>query len=336
MKAGNAGVTLNASHVTVAGRLTSALLPDGETVAGNRGDGIQINASSHGDLIGQDNPVSGIDYYNSDGMSLPPSGYAGIRSGTPRAVPDHRETSATQRLALRRADHGRRDQLPGELSGAASTNVYGPDLCPGAIGWSGTYRNRPRRNVHGFLFQGTTANLDNPADYPTIDYQPSLYNYDTLHSMMGGLIVGNASQVTTGDDAADAVDRRLHLQHDDPGLHADLLSDRAGQTWQSNTAFGIWYNGGTSYTIVGGYKQNSDNPPAPDANFPFGTAYMVDYNSATGAFSNWTSFNYPGTPAGMPRDSYLLRGDQRGAGRHLHPECRLVEPRWQQPGPHPS
>ena len=42
------------------------MLADGVTVAGNRGDGVQINASSHGDLIGQTNPVSGINYYNAD------------------------------------------------------------------------------------------------------------------------------------------------------------------------------------------------------------------------------------------------------------------------------
>ena len=34
------------------------MLSDGTTVAGNRGDGVRINASSHGDLIGQSDPVT--------------------------------------------------------------------------------------------------------------------------------------------------------------------------------------------------------------------------------------------------------------------------------------
>ena len=65
---------------------TSACFPNGKTVAGNRGDGVQINASSHGDLIGQVNPVSSIDYYptadvyTSDGQAMPVSGWQGIRA----------------------------------------------------------------------------------------------------------------------------------------------------------------------------------------------------------------------------------------------------------------
>ena len=65
VKAGNAGVTLTASNITVQGN-DIGLLSNGTTVAGNRGDGVRINASSHGDLIGQSNPVSSISYYNAD------------------------------------------------------------------------------------------------------------------------------------------------------------------------------------------------------------------------------------------------------------------------------
>jgi trimeric autotransporter adhesin len=60
VKAGNAGITITASNVTVQGN-DIGLLSNGKTIAGNRGDGIQINASSHADLIGQSNPVSSID-----------------------------------------------------------------------------------------------------------------------------------------------------------------------------------------------------------------------------------------------------------------------------------
>jgi trimeric autotransporter adhesin len=57
VNAGNAGVTLSASEVTVQGNYIG-LLADGKTIAGNRGDGVQINASSHDDLIGQSNSIS--------------------------------------------------------------------------------------------------------------------------------------------------------------------------------------------------------------------------------------------------------------------------------------
>ena len=59
VRAGNAGVTISASHVTVQGN-DIGLLSNGTTVAGNRGDGVKINASSQGDLIGQEQ--SGIEH----------------------------------------------------------------------------------------------------------------------------------------------------------------------------------------------------------------------------------------------------------------------------------
>ena len=86
VKAGNAGVTINASNVTVQGN-DIGLLSNGTTVAGNRGDGVQINASSHGDVVGQIDPVSSVDYYpttdvyTSNGVAMPVSGWQGIREG---------------------------------------------------------------------------------------------------------------------------------------------------------------------------------------------------------------------------------------------------------------
>src|SRR5271165_371741 len=77
VNAGNAGVTLSASDVTVQGNFIG-LLADGKTIAGNRGDGVQINASSHDDLIGQSNPIS---YCNADAVSMQPvSAWQGIRN----------------------------------------------------------------------------------------------------------------------------------------------------------------------------------------------------------------------------------------------------------------
>ncbi len=55
VNAGGAGVTLSASSVTLQGNYVG-LFANGETVAGNGGDGVKINASSQGDLIGQVNP----------------------------------------------------------------------------------------------------------------------------------------------------------------------------------------------------------------------------------------------------------------------------------------
>jgi hypothetical protein len=64
----------------------------------------------------------------------------------------------------------------------------------------------------------------------------------------------------------------------------------------SNTVYGIWYNGGSSYTICGGYSNDAiqitdvytENGPKP-----IGNAYIVNYDIETNLFSNWTSINYP-------------------------------------------
>jgi hypothetical protein len=85
IKAGNAGVTLTASNITVQGNYIG-LQSNGTTAAGNKGDGVQINASSHGDLIGQEDPVSSINYYSaetvytSNNVAMPVSGWQGIRA----------------------------------------------------------------------------------------------------------------------------------------------------------------------------------------------------------------------------------------------------------------
>lgn len=55
VRAGGAGVTLSAPDITVVGNYIG-LLADGSTLAGNRGDGIRINASSQRDFIGPSNP----------------------------------------------------------------------------------------------------------------------------------------------------------------------------------------------------------------------------------------------------------------------------------------
>jgi hypothetical protein len=61
----------------------------------------------------------------------------------------------------------------------------------------------------------------------------------------------------------------------------------------STMAYGIWHNGGTSYTIAGGYSNVGDQSRR------LGHGYLVDYDSLTGKFTHWTSFDYPNGPVGQ-------------------------------------
>ena len=187
------------------------LLSNGTTVAGNRGDGVRINASSHDDLIGQSNPVSSISYYNADGVSTQPvSGWQGIRRFRhQRPVPDHRDVGR-QRPAVRGAHLGRRrHELLGQLpERRVHERLRSRQSRRQQVRLVGSYKNGDG-TVHGFLFQGTTADLSQSSDYQTIDYPNAQYTY--VHSTMGDLAVGNADGPE--GNAPDRDRPRVHLRH---------------------------------------------------------------------------------------------------------------------------
>ena len=280
INAGNSGVTLSASHVTVEGDYIG-LRSDGKTVAGNHGDGIRINASSRNDLIGHDDPVTSVSYANANSVGIQPvSAWQGIRESN---TPGHyliTGTSGNNGLLY----DGPISGVGGtsylvNFPGATSTSVYGPDLLPdGSIRLVGSYKNGDG-TVHGFFYEGTLAGLNQANNYRTIDYPGAKYTY--IHSTMGGFAVGNAD----GPEGNAPLGTGHAFLYDI--AHNVLLPDIVYPGSTSTTAYGIWYNGGTSYTICGGYSM-LQSPGQPLA-----SAYLVDYNSATGVYSNWKSFDYP-------------------------------------------
>ena len=287
VKAGNAGITLTASQINVQGNYIG-LQSNGTTAAGNKGDGVQINASSHGDVIGQEDPVSSINYYSaatvdtSNNVSMPVSGWQGIRAS---------DTSGQYLIVGTSDSNGL--LYDGPISGVGgtayavdypgatttTTSVYGPDnLGNGELRLVGSYKTS-NGIVQGFAFQGTTADLSNSNDYQTIDYPNATFTY--VHSTMGDLAVGNAD----GSDAGlpDITGHAFIYDLATSSFGTDIVYP--GST--STTAYGIWYNGGTSYTICGGYTG------LVQAGKTLAEGYLVDYDSATGQFTNWTSFADP-------------------------------------------
>ncbi len=278
VRASNAGVTLNASGVTVQGN-DIGLLSDGVTAAGNRGDGVQINASSRNDLIGRSDPVTGVSYFNASGVGIQPvSGWQGIRNADTSGQYLITGTSGSDGLLYEGPISGvGGTSVAVDVPGATTSSVYGPDIVDGdVLRLVGSYKNGAGI-VNGFLFQGTTADLGNAGHYRTIDYPGAIYTY--VHSTMGDLAVGNAdgpegnAPLGTGHAFLYGVSQGAIL--------ANIVFPGSLTT----TAYGIWYNGGTSYTIAGGYS-TAANPNQAGA---FG--YLVDYDALTGQFSNWTSFS---------------------------------------------
>src|SRR5262249_37326760 len=131
--------------------------------------------------------------------------------------------------------------------GATTTSVYGPDLLKnGDLQLVGAYKTGDDV-VHGFVFQGSTDDLTNADNYATIDYSGAKFNY--VHSIAGDLAVGNAdgpeNKLPLGTGHAFLYDVKQHL----------FLPDIVFPGSLSTSAYGIWSNGGTSYTIAGGYSQ---------------------------------------------------------------------------------
>jgi hypothetical protein len=292
VRAGTAGVTLNASHVTVEGN-DIGVLADGVTAAGNRGDGVRINAGSRDNLIGHDDPVTGVSYYNADGVGLQPvSGWQGIRdSGTPGQYLMTGTTGSQGLLYDGPISGVGGTSYAVNMPGSIATSVYGPDvLGNGDIRLVGTYRTGDD-TVNGFLYQGAMSDLSNAGNYRTVDYPGAQLTY--VHSTMGNLAVGNFEEPSpTGapisggrgfiyDVASNTFPTEIHF----PGSI-------------STSAYGIWYNGGTSYTICGGFSTVPGGPLDQDG-ITIGHAMLVDYDSATGQFSHWTQIDYPTGPAGV-------------------------------------
>ncbi|WP_165070805.1 beta strand repeat-containing protein [Paludisphaera rhizosphaerae] len=289
VKAGNAGVTLEASRITVQGNYIG-LLANGSTVAGNRGDGVTIAASSHDNLIGRVDPVTDVTYYNTDSVSIQPvTGWQGIRASSVAGNYLISGTSGSNGLLYDGpiSGQGGTSYLV-NYPGAATTSVYGPDLLSdGSVRLVGSYRTG-EDTVSGFVFQGTTAELTDASHYQSIAYPGAQFTY--VHSTMGDLAVGNYdSSNSTGAplDAGHAFIYNLAT--------STFVTDVVYPGSVSNTAYGIWDNGRSHYTIVGG----TTLPATPGRDTPLGMGYMVDYDATTGVFSNWKTFAYPDGPAGV-------------------------------------
>jgi hypothetical protein len=281
-----------ASNNTVLGNFIGTD-PTGSVAIGNGGNGIQLKNAPN-NQIGPSNPVTPVTYSNTDNFpsNLPVSGWQGIRGGDGSGQYLITGTSVTNGVESGLLYEGTIDgsgvSYAVNYPGSTASSVYGPNnLGGGEIQLVGTYQNPSgSATVNGFIFQGTTSDLNNPSNYVTIDMPGADFNY--VHSAAGGLAVGNYDSLTGG---LLGPGKAFLYDVSDPA-NPTYITDIVFPGSVSNTAYGIWYNGGTSYTICGGY---ADDPASnmQDQNQPIGQAYLVDYDSSTGTFSHWTSFSYP-------------------------------------------
>ncbi len=235
-------------------------------------------------------PMPSVTYYNAvnttDAAQFPISGWQGIRNGDTPGQYLITGTSGSTGILYVGSISGQGTSYAVNVPGASSTSVYGVNnLGGGQVQLVGSYRTANSSVVNGFFFQGAVANGAVTGTYTTLDYPGATFNY--IHSTMGGLAVGNSDGPTANG---------LPLGPGHASIYnvatGELVTNIAHPGSVTTSAYGIWYNGGTSYTIVGGFSNhcgtNNNNQTTP-----IGMGYMVDYDSATGRFSHWKAFTYP-------------------------------------------
>ena len=237
--------------------------------------------------------MANVTYYTASGVDVPGTFWQGIRGADAKGQYLISGTSKTHGLLFVGSIAGKGRSYFVDRPGASSTSVYGPNNLGGnriqLVGaYTGGQLQTDRVFYHGFLFQGTTADLPSGGSFRTIDYPGATFNF--VHSTMGGLAVGNYDSPTASGELGPGQDYIYNI------ATGQFVASVVYPGSISNTAYGIWYNGGTSYTICGGYSNASVNNMS-DQNQPIGQGYLVDYNSATAQFSHWTPFSYRNEPA---------------------------------------
>lgn len=181
-----------------------------------------------------------------------------------------------------------------------STNLYGPSiLANDFVRVVGNYTISQATGAFGCLYEGL---LDGSGVWITLTPPSEDPVLNTIaHSNMGDLIVGNYDTTLKLGKAFiyDVV----------TGVYYDIVKKGA----LSITAYGIWHNGGDSYTICGGFSDIDQSG--------IGAAYLVDWNNTTHKFSGWREYTYGCLPQcsfvthfnGITTDGcggYNLTGDQ--------------------------
>lgn len=184
--------------------------------------------------------------------------------------------------------------VPGGFD-ASSTSIYGVDnLGSGNVDLVGSYVSATAETNGqfpriGFYYSGPITSA--PAADAFQSYQGrdpvtgQLATFTYIHSVSGGLAVGNYDFLGDGNPAGNAF---IY----DPATSSQIAVAYGG-TGKTHTAYGIWSNGGSAYTIAGGEGLNGSG----DGRYgePLGKGTLIDYDSITGNFKNYRSYSFTKT-----------------------------------------
>lgn len=134
---------------------------------------------------------------------------------------------------------------------------------------------------YGFLYNGPIP--DDGKSWESLVVPSNLANGQQVnntipHSIMGELVVGNyLAPSVAGNAFIYNITSKTYSSFSYPDLGVRYTS-----------AYGVWFNGGSSYTITGGFSHEDSGT--------ISYGYVVDYDSVTQTFNNWESYTYNNLP----------------------------------------
>ena len=143
-------------------------------------------------------------------------------------------------------------------------------------------------------------------------------DYTFLHSVSGGLVVGNFDFADDLNPAGNAF-----IYNPTTRKQIPIVFPKREKSF-THTAYGIWWNGGTSYTIAGGASRDRGIDPLPDGS-ALGAGTLIDYDSSTGKFSNFRAFGFPGSHGGTSIVTHFEGIWSNGKGTYRMPITTLSD-----------
>jgi hypothetical protein len=151
-----------------------------------------------------------------------------------------------------------------------NTSCYGPNnLDNGNVQIVGSYKVASSPDTKGFYYEGP---VDGSGTWKTVSPNNGDSKMVFVHSTMGGYAVGNYD--------TEVYNAYAFIYNIATEEFQEIAVDGA----HSTTLYGIWHNGGTSYTLVGGCS--FDGPEN------LSQAFIVDWDSETQETSNWSMYQY--------------------------------------------
>jgi hypothetical protein len=167
---------------------------------------------------------------------------------------------------------------------ATSTSLYSvADIGNNLIRVVGSYKTTETQSLDlGCFYEGT---ISGNGKWLQLDPSSLVSNGDQVlnviaHSVHGDIIVGNFD--------TKLISGRAFIYNITSKKFIEILYPNA----TSITAYGVWHNNDTSYTICGGFSDIGDS----DVPKGIANGLIFDYDSKTEAFSAFTSYSYKNQP----------------------------------------